>query len=172
MDITMTIYQEVRVNLKLTLCLDARLEEEEIGVYVRSGIYDGFPDQLKLVKDNQLLDVLEIREEAEIYGTEDKLPADPDGKNDARAQWASAAFTAFMEATGTDLEDAPIDLICDIMHWCDRNSMDFSTVMERARMHYHAETAADNEAARLQEDMRRIKQRNRLSPHSFSNPKE
>lgn len=47
---------------------------------------------------------------------------------------------------------------------------------EYYRHHYGDRTlpeeTPEQKAARLMEDMRRIKQRNRLSQHSFSNPKE
>jgi len=68
------------------------------------------------------------------------LPADPDEKNEDRASWAEHALAAFMDATGSDKEDAVSDLLCDIMHWCDRNDQNFTAELNRAESHYEAET--------------------------------
>jgi len=72
------------------------------------------------------------------------LPPDPDGLNDDRAHWASAALHCFQRETGTDDDDALCDLLCDLMHWSDRNYFDFDAALFRARMHYDAETTADS----------------------------
>lgn len=50
------------------------------------------------------------------------LPADPENMNDDRAAWAEAALNEFRRVTGTDDEDALGDLLCDLMHWCDRTA--------------------------------------------------
>lgn len=71
------------------------------------------------------------------------LPPDPKGMNTDRAEWAAAALRHFQCATGTDDHDAPADLICDLMHWCDRTGLDFEETLARARMHYAAETEAE-----------------------------
>ena len=68
------------------------------------------------------------------------LPPDPENMNDKRAQWAAAALREFGRITGTDDEDALGDLLCDLMHWCDRNDMDFEAALWRARCHYEAES--------------------------------
>jgi hypothetical protein len=68
------------------------------------------------------------------------LPPDPENMNDARAHWALAALHAFHTATGVDEEDALPDLLCDLMHLADRKGWDFDPELERARMHYEAET--------------------------------
>jgi uncharacterized protein YqkB len=60
--------QEVEVNVKLTLWLDADMDQESIGVYVRESLYAGFEDQLEYIQQNKLVDILDIKEEAEIYG--------------------------------------------------------------------------------------------------------
>jgi hypothetical protein len=70
-------------------------------------------------------------------------PPDPEGMNDERAQWAAAALCCFQEETGSDDETALGDLLCDLIHWCDRNNFDFDAVLATARMHYEAETAAE-----------------------------
>jgi hypothetical protein len=70
-----------------------------------------------------------------------KLPPDPEGMNESRAEWAADALRRFQLTTGTDDEDAPGDLLCDLMHWCDRNNFDFEASLDRANMHYAAETS-------------------------------
>jgi hypothetical protein len=65
--------------------------------------------------------------------------------NDDRAEWADRAIESFRVATGTDREEALSDLLCDLMHLCDRDSHlgNFDTQLERARMHYDAETGGE-----------------------------
>jgi hypothetical protein len=60
--------------------------------------------------------------------------------NNGRIEWAAAASRHFQSTTGSDYEDAPGDLLCDLMHWCDRNNFDFELALCRARGHYEAET--------------------------------
>jgi len=50
------------------------------------------------------------------------LPPHPENMNDHRVKWAAAALRCFQRETGTDNEDALTDLLCDLMHWCDRNN--------------------------------------------------
>lgn len=69
-----------------------------------------------------------------------ELPADPEGMNDERAQWAGVALRAFRDETKCEADEAPGDLIADLMHWCDRNGMDFEAVLTQAREHYRVET--------------------------------
>ena len=70
-----------------------------------------------------------------------RLPADPEGMNDDRAAVAYSALEAFQGLTGTDTEDAVSDLLCDLMHWCDRNSDEgFDGALTRARAYYAEET--------------------------------
>ena len=68
------------------------------------------------------------------------LPPDPDKENDNRAEWARAALHEFRRITGTDEDDALCDLLCDLMHWCDRNGADFHKELRRAKWHYAEET--------------------------------
>jgi len=70
----------------------------------------------------------------------DPLPPDPEGLNNDRAQWAAAALRWFQRETGTDDDTALCDLLCDLMHWCDRNNSDFDGALSTARMRYRAET--------------------------------
>jgi len=64
--------------------------------------------------------------------------------NDARAEWAEAAISEFRRITGTDDEDALGDLLCDLMHWCDRNGCDFEDALRQAHVHYEAETTPES----------------------------
>lgn len=73
-----------------------------------------------------------------------RLPPDPENMNDDRADWAAAALRSFQRETGTDDEDALGDLLCDLMHWCDRNHADFEAALFRARGHYEAETTPED----------------------------
>jgi hypothetical protein len=70
-------------------------------------------------------------------------PPDPEKMNDERAAWADAALQHFALTTGVDHDDMLADLLCDLMHWADRNGFDFNAEVSRARMHYEAETATD-----------------------------
>jgi hypothetical protein len=70
-----------------------------------------------------------------------RLPADPVWDNDERAANAYLALEAFQDLTGTDPGDAVSDLLCDLMHWCDRNSDEgFDGALTRARAYYAEET--------------------------------
>jgi len=72
------------------------------------------------------------------------LPPDPEEMNDPRSAWAASALHAFQRETGTDDQDALGDLLCDLMHWCDRNDADFENALRAARMHYEAETMPED----------------------------
>jgi hypothetical protein len=67
-------------------------------------------------------------------------PPDPEGQNNERARWAEAALIKFMEVTLTDAPDAVADLLCDLMHWCDRHKVCFSHELDRAEDSYEDET--------------------------------
>jgi hypothetical protein len=68
------------------------------------------------------------------------LPPDPEGMNDDRAEWAHSAIRQFQCATGTDWQDTLSDLLGDLMHFADRQGFNFNAELDRARMHYEAET--------------------------------
>lgn len=70
------------------------------------------------------------------------LPPDPDGINNDRAAWAQAAIDAFEEQTGSGKLG---DLICDLMHWADRNGVEFYAELDAAEMHYRLETADEQQ---------------------------
>ena len=72
-----------------------------------------------------------------------KERTDLEKMNDDRAEWAGAALRHFQCTTGTDYEDTLTDLLGDLMHWADRNGVDFNDELARARMHYEAEIAPE-----------------------------
>jgi molybdopterin-guanine dinucleotide biosynthesis protein len=78
----------------------------------------------------------------------DNLPPDPEGKNDDRAGYAGTALSAFATATGMvaaneEPETILHDLLCDLMHWCDRNGVSFDAKIADAATTYFEETRAD-----------------------------
>jgi len=85
------------------------------------------------------------------------LPPDPDGQNDDRAKWARHALLSFQGLVGTEDEDAISDLLCDIMHLCDREmdgyETDFEAALDRARGHYTGETMPDIEGQKKLQDL-------------------
>lgn len=69
------------------------------------------------------------------------VPPDPDGMNNQRAMWAGAAIDTLMAETNCSHgEEALGDLLCDLMHWADRNKLDFDDMLRRAQNNYEAET--------------------------------
>lgn len=68
---------------------------------------------------------------------------DPEGLNDERASWARQALDVFKRATGCEEEGAVGDLLCNLMHFCDRAGVDFLSEMGRAVQHYEQETSND-----------------------------
>lgn len=64
--------------------------------------------------------------------------------NNDRAGWAQAAVDAFaskteMDRAGEDFETIAADLLCDLMHLCDKNGVKFHEVLERGNANYQAE---------------------------------
>ena len=72
-----------------------------------------------------------------------KLPPDPDGQNHDRSYWAETALIAFRKVTRTDPEDAVADLLCDLMHYCDRYDLNFEDELKRALGNYEEETFSE-----------------------------
>jgi hypothetical protein len=67
--------------------------------------------------------------------------------NDERAEWAQVALNAFAKETRMDTageDDATVlgDLLTNLMHWCDRNGVDFDTKLTGAVVNYETETSA------------------------------
>jgi hypothetical protein len=72
------------------------------------------------------------------------LPPDTEEMNETRALWAHRCLAVIGEETGCDAENALQDLLCNLMHLCDRTEgMDFADALEQARRHYAEETAAE-----------------------------
>ena len=71
-----------------------------------------------------------------------KLPADPEGQNDDRAEWAEHAVIEFIGQTGVDEVHSAIgDLLANLMHLCDRlKHIEFDEMLRMARCHYEEET--------------------------------
>jgi hypothetical protein len=72
-----------------------------------------------------------------------RLLPDPENMNHERAEWAALALNQFQRITGADDDYVLADLLCDLMHWCNRNDVNFKAVLSRAWWHYEAETAAE-----------------------------
>ena len=70
------------------------------------------------------------------------LPPDPENMNDHHAQRAAVILR---QIHGSDYEAALADLLCDLMHWCDRNGLNFDDELCRARIHYDAETTPERD---------------------------
>lgn len=71
------------------------------------------------------------------------LPPDPEGENDNRAKWAYAALAVFRRTTRCEQEEMLKDLLCDLMHWADRNGGEFDAALDCAQRNYREETAGD-----------------------------
>jgi hypothetical protein len=59
--------------------------------------------------------------------------------NEDRAEWAADALRHIESATGTDYADSLSDLLCDLLHWSDRESVNFQEALDTAYIHYEAE---------------------------------
>lgn len=68
-----------------------------------------------------------------------ELP-DPDRSNAERAARGAAAIAAYRGVTGTEDDDVLADLLCDLMHWADRNEAEFEEELDRANRNHIAET--------------------------------
>jgi hypothetical protein len=73
------------------------------------------------------------------------LPPDPERENDTRARQANAAVAAFQAVSCVDDEEPMGDLLCNLMHLCDREPRlrRFNKALDKAFGHYRKETAAD-----------------------------
>lgn len=67
-----------------------------------------------------------------------------DVTNNDRAYWALKAVQEFMRQTGTDREDAVVDLICDLLHLARSDGDDPRAVIDTALMHFEAEEEKAN----------------------------
>lgn len=71
--------------------------------------------------------------------------------NQARAAWAATAMKAFVDATGSEKEDAVADFLCDLAHLIGPDQL--AEEIRRADEHYQEEidTEADMEYHRTGE---------------------
>lgn len=83
--------------------------------------------------------------DTKMFPPPDPEEADGEDMNGKRAEWAKAAIIAFVEATGTDLEDAVADLIADLGHFCDRHGMKLAKELGRGEDMYRFETQNQGE---------------------------
>ncbi len=51
----------------------------------------------------------------------------------------------FQCITGTEYDDPLTDLLCDLMHWSDREDIDFHNALDTARLHYETECEESEE---------------------------
>jgi hypothetical protein len=64
--------QQVDITMKLSLWLDASMDEDEIVTHVRSALPSAFGEELTEMKNP--VDILHVRQEAEINGNVETLP--------------------------------------------------------------------------------------------------
>lgn len=78
-----------------------------------------------------------------------KSLCDPEGKNEDRALWAQSALSIYAVKTGqsmkTDKPEIFSDLLADLMHYADRNGIDFNEAFKSALGNYRAETSKNGE---------------------------
>jgi len=71
-----------------------------------------------------------------------KLPS-----NRERADWASMALDTYAETVNTppdeERELVLSDLLCDLMHYCEVEDIDFHQCVERAEDHFNEEQAEE-----------------------------
>jgi hypothetical protein len=74
--------------------------------------------------------------------TESTLKPDPESMKRHHAECAAAAIRHFMRDTGTNWGDAVSELLCDLMHFCNReDDFDFNRELDRARTYYEVDTS-------------------------------
>lgn len=65
-------------------------------------------------------------------------------QNVRRAEWARAALSVFQNEARQDdsegLDTVLTDLLCDLLHLCGKEGLEFERVLVLARRHYDAET--------------------------------
>lgn len=82
------------------------------------------------------------------------IPADPESRNDERAEAARLTVKKFAKSYG-ELDELAgvgslarqniIDLLANLAHMCDRLDIDLLGCIETARIHYSEETGAQGE---------------------------
>jgi hypothetical protein len=71
------------------------------------------------------------------------LPPDPHKMNNDRAEWAGASLRHYRSQTGHAYENVLASLLCDLLHWCDRNGIAFDAELSRGRTRYDKETGQE-----------------------------
>jgi hypothetical protein len=108
-----------------------------------------------------------------------KPPKDVDGRNGERAYWAATALSAYLgrgpdkpgdieagikawqELTKSDDDTVITDLLCDLHHWCDLNSVNFEEQVAKEQ----ARGAPDDTTAQF---MRALRRWGRKSGYSYA----
>jgi hypothetical protein len=72
-----------------------------------------------------------------------RLPPDPENMKDACADWVERVVFRYTLELGTDDERSLTDLLCDLMHWSDRNGVDFADALRIARLQFDDESAPE-----------------------------
>lgn len=67
---------------------------------------------------------------------------DPDGYNEARSDQAAEAIEPYLQR-GADREAAVLDLLADLMHFCDVHGIDFNETAAAAARRYTEETTPE-----------------------------
>lgn len=62
---------EIKVTLHLTLWLNASWNEQEIERYTTENLITAFADQKNFYHPEHMIDIVDIQQEAEIYGLSD-----------------------------------------------------------------------------------------------------
>lgn len=71
----------------------------------------------------------------------DNLPPDPEKMNEHRANRANSMMQEFWHSTDDVPEQPFAEILCDFMHWADRNGVHFADSLARARVYYALETS-------------------------------
>jgi hypothetical protein len=129
-----------------TFCLNLTAPEiEELRTLIGWGLNDTGSNERAARYTAIQRQLSKIRLVEPLPGTEEPAATpivrpDPDGQNADRAEWAASALRHFQCTTGTDYDDALADLLCDLMHWCDREGLSFNDALSNGTSHYTAET--------------------------------
>ena len=71
----------------------------------------------------------------------DKIKESEEERNQFRAHMACRALEPYSDED-PDPESNLRDLLADILHWCERNNIDFEAGLTMARIHHEAESTA------------------------------
>ena len=71
--------QQVDITLKLSLWLDATMDDDEIVTHIRASLPKAFGEDLTAMKNP--VDILDVKQEAEIYGNAPEPSEKPDSQS-------------------------------------------------------------------------------------------